>query len=204
MEYSQLPSKEIVEKTMEAVQSRGVHVEFVKTKETALKRLEELIPTGAEVMTGGSTTLEEVGFIKLLKSGDHPWKNLKDKLLAEKDPVKQMELRKKSVTAEYFIGSVHAVAQTGEILIASATGSQLPAYTYSSDNVVWIVGTQKIVPTLEEGFKRLRNYCLPLEDKRMKSIGYSGSVIGKILLFERETMPNRKILLIFVNEKLGF
>jgi len=155
-------------------------------------------------MTGSSTTLEQIGFVELLKSGKHPWKNFKDILLAEKDQAKQMELRKKSVAIDYFIGSVHAVTENGEVLIASASGSQLPSYAFSSDNVIWVAGTQKIVPTVEEGFRRIREYCFPLEDKRMKSVGFPGSAIGKILLFEREIMPNRKIKLIFVNEKLGF
>lgn len=204
MRYDQLPPKKIVEKTIKAVKSRGFNAEFVNTKEAALERLKALIPVGEELMTAGSTTLEEIGFINLLKSGKHEWKNLKDKILAEKDEAKQSELRKKSITSDYFLGSVHAIVETGEILVASASGSQLPSYAFSSNNVIWVVGTQKIVSTLENAFKRVREYCLPLEDKRMKSIGYPGSTLGKILLFEREILPNRKITLIFVNEKLGF
>lgn len=156
-------------------------------------------------MTAGSTTLMEIGFVDLLKGGRHGWNNLKDGILAEKDTMRQSVLRKNSVTADYFVGSVHAVVGgTGEILVASASGSQIPSYAFSSNNVIWIVGAQKLVPTLEEGFKRLREYCLPLEDARMKSTGAPGSFIGKILLFEREGSPNRKMTLIFVNEKLGF
>ncbi len=176
----------------------------MNTKEEALNRLKQLIPPGVEVMTAGSTTLDQIGFTDLLISGKHPWNNLKDKILAEKDPVKQNEFRKKSVTADYMIGSVHAVVETGEVLVVNATGSSIPSFSFSSDNVIWVVGTQKIVPTVEEGFKRLREYCFPLEDKRMKSIGYPGSALGKFLLFEKETNPNRKLTLIFVNEKLGF
>ena len=127
-----------------------------------------------------------------------------DAIVKEKDPLKQMELRKRSITAEYFLGSVHAVTQSGEVIIASNTGSQLPSYAFSSNNVVWVVGAQKIVLNLEEGMRRVREYCLPLEDKRMKQAGFVGSAIGKILIFEREAMPDRKITLIFVNEKLGF
>lgn len=188
---------------MEALKTRGINPEFVDKREDALKRLKELIPSGAEVMTAGSTTLGDIGFVDLLKSGKHPWKNLKDELLAEKDPVRQMELRRKSILAEYFLGSVHAVAETGEVVTASASGSQIPAYAYSSNNIIWVVGTQKIVPTLEDAFKRVREYCLPLEDARMKREGFGGSTIGKLLMFEREIMP-RKLKLIFVNEKLGF
>jgi len=204
MAYTILATKKIIEKTSKALKSRGVAVEFVNTKADALKRLQQLIPVGVEVMTGGSTTLEQIGFTDLLKSKKHPWNNLKDGILAEKNPVKQGELRKKSVLSSYFIGSVHAVAQTGEVLVASASGSQIPAYAFSSDNIIWIVGTHKIVKNVNEGLKRLRKYSLPLEDKRMKNTGASGSTIGKILIFEREIMPNRKITLLFVNEKLGF
>jgi len=204
MSYDKLPSKEIIKETMEALEKRGINAELVETKEEALLKLKGLIPPGSEIMLGGSTTLEQIGFVDLLKSKKHLWRNLKDEVLTEKDPEKQWELRKKSVTADYFLGSVHAVAETGEVLIASNTGSQLPSYAYSSDNLIWVVGAQKIVHTLEDGFRRLREYVLLLEDKRVKSIGYSGSAIGKILLFERETNPDRRITLIFVNEKLGF
>jgi L-lactate utilization protein LutB len=204
MKYDILASKTIVEKTMNALKTRGIHPEFVETKEDALNKLKELIPAGSEIMTGGSTTLDQIGFIEILIHGNHQWKNLKDAILSEKDPARQIELRKRSVTVDYMIGSVHAVVETGEVLVVNASGSSIPAYSFSSDNVIWVVGTQKIVPTMEEGFKRLREYCFPLEDKRMKNLGYPGSILGKFLLFENETNPNRKITLIFVNEKLGF
>ena len=204
MNYDILASKDVINKAMEALKLRNINVEMVPTKEDALRIINKMIPQGKEVMTGGSTTLDQIGFTELLKSGKHPWKNLKDQILSEKDPVRQMELRKKSVTSEYFLASVHAVAENGEILIANATGSAIPSNAFSSDNVIWIVGTQKIVPTLEEGFKRIHEHCVPLEDKRMKSIGYPGTTIGKILIFEREINETRKINLIFVNEKLGF
>lgn len=204
MRYDTLASKDAIKKVMDAVKPRGINPELVNTKEDALNRLKKLIPDGAEIMTGGSTTLKEIGFVDLLKSGKHPWKNWKDIILAEKDEAKQMELRKKSVSSEYFLGSVHAIAETGEIVVASASGSQLPSYVFTSNNVIWIVGAQKIVPTLNDAIKRVWEYSLPLEDARMKSEGYSGSTIGKLLIFEREINPERKLKLILVNQKLGF
>lgn len=204
MKWAELADEDTVKRTSDALRARGVRVEFLQTREEALKRLMELIPPGAEVMTGSSTTLKEIGFVDLLKGGKHKWNNLKNAIVKEKDPLKQMELRKRSVTAEYFLGSVNAVTQSGEVIVASNTGSQLPSYSFSSNNVVWVVGAQKIVLNSEEGIRRVREYCLPLEDKRMKQAGFAGSAIGKMLIFEREAMPNRKITLIFVNEKLGF
>jgi hypothetical protein len=202
--WAELASEVTVRRTMEGLKGRGVRVEFLQNRDEALKRLIGFIPPGAELTTGASTTLEEMGFVDLLKSGNHPWNNLKAKIVAEKDPLKQAELRKKSVTAEYFLGSIHAIAQSGEIIVASNTGSQLAPYAYSSKNVVWVVGVQKIVHNVEEGMRRVREYCLPLEDQRMKRAGFEGSSIGKILIFERENLPFRKLTLFFVNEKLGF
>ncbi|MFA4935528.1 MAG: lactate utilization protein [Candidatus Methanoperedens sp.] len=204
MKYDTLAAKEAIKKVMDAVKPRGINPELANTKEDALNRLKKLIPDGAEIMTGGSTTLKEIGFVDLLKSGKHPWKNWKDIILAEKDEAKQMELRKKSVSSEYFLGSVHAIAETGEMVIASASGSQLPAYVFTSNNVIWVVGAQKIVPTLSDAIKRVREYVLPLEEARMKSEGGWGSTIGKLLIFEKEINPDRKLTLILVNEKLGF
>lgn len=204
MKYDTLASKESVEKVIVVVKPRGINPELANTKEEALQRLKNLIPSGAEVMTGSSRTLEEIGFVNLLKSREHPWKNWKDIILAEKDEAKQMELRRKSVSSEYFLGSVHAIAETGETVIASNTGSQLPSYVYTSKNVIWVVGTQKIVPTLEDAIKRVREHVFPLEDKRMKSLGYPGSNISKLLIFQKEINPGRKIILLLVNEKLGF
>lgn len=204
MKYDTLASKSAIKKVMDAVKQRGITAELMDTKEDALKRLQALIPQGAEVMTGSSTTLNQIGFTDLLKSGKHPWKNWKDMILSEKDGVKQMELRRKSVMSEYFLGSVHAIAETGEMVIASASGSQLPSYVFTSNNVIWVAGTQKIVPALPDAIKRVQEYVFPLEDARMKKEGAAGSTIGKLIIFEKEINPARKLTLILVNEILGF
>ena len=207
MEYNTLPSPERLQRTMEAIRNRGVNVTQAENKESVLAQLQSLIPAGATVMTGSSVTLQQIGFEALLISGKHPWKNLKDGILAEKDPASQSALRRQATLAEYFLGSVHAIAETGEIVIASATGSQLPAYVYSSPNIFWVAGTQKIVPTLETALQRVRDYVLPLEDQRLKQLFGKEMVcrIGKLVIYERESpLLHRKVNLILVNEILGF
>jgi L-lactate utilization protein LutB len=207
MEYNILPTPDRLQKTMDAVRKRGVTVTLVETKETALAQLQTLIPAGATLMTGSSVTLKQIGFEALLISGKHPWRYLKDWILAEKDPARQSVLRKQATLADYFLGSVNAIAETGEIVIASATGSQLPAYVYSSLNVLWVAGTQKIMPTLETALQRVRDYALPLEDQRLKQLFGKEIVgsIGKLLIFEHESpLLHRQVNLILVNEILGF
>jgi len=195
-----------IQKTIDALKSRGVSAEILQNGQEAIARLRELIPAGASVSTGASLTLREIGFEEYLISGTHPWKNLKAEFLAEKDPARQQLLRRQSVLADWYLGSVHAVSETGEIVIASMTGSQLSPYAYAARNVAWVVGTQKITSSLDEGIRRVREFVLPHEDKRIRDStgGKMGSRIGKLMIFEYETpFLNRKVALLFVRQKLG-
>jgi len=207
MEYGILPDPKRIQITLNAVRARGVSAELVDTKEAALERLRALIPPGAEVMTGASTTLAQIGFDALLASGLHPWHNRKADITAENDPARRSALRKQSTLADYFLGSVHAIAETGELIVASATGSQLASYAFSSSHVIWVAGAQKIVPNLEDAVRRVREYVLPLEDRHMKSVNgpQSGSFIGKLMIFEKEApYLHRSVTLLLVKEVLGF
>jgi L-lactate utilization protein LutC len=200
--WESLPVPETVDRTAEALRANGFKVEVVPDRESALEKVASLIPDSASVMTGGSTTLDQIGFTALLKSENHPWVNLKGRLLAEKDPEAQTELRRRASFADYFLGSVHAVTENGQLVAGSATGSQLAAYAYNARNLILVAGTHKITQNLETALERLREHSLPLEDKRMKSIGWPGSVLSKIFIYESERLRNVHVIL--VNEKLGF
>jgi len=206
LEFSTLATAAQIQKTIDALQGRGIAAELVDTKDQALARLQSLIPAGSSVMTGASLTLKEIGFEEQLISNNHPWRNLKAEIMAEKNPVTQTLLRRQGVLADYFLGSVHAVAQTGELVIASLTGSQLGPYAFTSSNVIWVVGAQKITPSLDDAIRRVREYVLPHEDKRMResSGGRMGSAIGKLLIIQQEApFLNRKLTLLFVNQAVG-
>lgn len=204
MNYEHLASEETIEKVVAVLKERNINAIVVGTKAEALEKIKSLIPAGGEVMNGSSATLQEIGFVDYLKEGKHGWGNVHEAILAEKDSMRQTKLRKQSILADYFLGSVHAVTEAGQLLVASASGSQVPSFAFSSNNIIWVVGTQKIVPDLDTAMKRLQEHVFPLENKRMQEAGYPGSVIAKILIIEREIMPNRHATVIFVKEKLGF
>src|SRR5580704_8609267 len=119
MDYTKLASQETIDATVAALKERGVEAIVVATKEEALAKIKELIPQGVSVMNGSSKTLEAVGFVEYLKSGTHGWNNLHAGIAAEKDPAKQAALRKQASLSDFYLGSVHALAQTGEFVIAS-------------------------------------------------------------------------------------
>ena len=202
--YTNIPSDEVIAKVAENLNARNITPIIVDTKEQALEEIKKLIPQGGSVMNGSSQTLQEVGFIDYLKAGKHGWNNVHDEFLKETDPAKQARLRKESVLADYFLGSVHAITEAGQLVVASASGSQMPSYAFTSNNVIWVAGAQKIVPTLDASFSRIKEYVIPLEDTRVKGVGYPGTTWARTLIIEREIMPHRHLTVILVKEKLGF
>ena len=203
MDWGQIPDEAAIERTVSGLRQRNFNPVLVLDRKAAREKLRAMIPAGAEVMTGSSTTLDEIGFIALLVGGQHPWKNWKDRILPEKDPAKQADLRRLSTTAEYFLGSVQAIAETGEVLGTDATGSRQGGYVFGAKNVIWVVGLNKVVYNLDMAFQRLREHCVPLEDARMKKAGFPGTSIGKMVVYAREAVPGR-ISTVLVREKLGF
>ena len=205
MNYDIIPTPDVIEKTAEAIRARNVEVIIVENRAEALAKIKELIPPGSSINNGSSTTLNEIGYMDYLKEGAHPWNNLHAAVVLEKDPVKQAELRNASLFADYYLGSVHAIANTGEFIVASASGSQLPPIIFTSKNVIFVVGVQKISGNYSDALNRLREHVVPLEDARMKSVDMGGTVLSKIFTFEREPeFMGRKVRMILVKEKLGF
>lgn len=203
MDYSTIVSDQIITKTIESLKKANINALVVDTKEQAKDKVLAMLPKGAEVMTMTSVTLQDTGILDALdKNSDLILvKNELKQLDREKDHRKMQQI---GAAPEYAIGSVHAVTQDGKVMVASNTGSQLPAYVYGADHVIWVVGVQKIVKDIDEGMKRIYEYVLPLEsDRAKKAYGMERSNVSKLLIFNKEVVPGR-INLIFVKEKLGF
>src|SRR3989344_64470 len=203
MAFDVLADQSVIETTIKALQAKNYEAEAVVSGAEALVKIKALIPEGVSVMNGSSLTLEQICFVDYFKAGVHGWNNLHETVLKEKDPVKQSLLRRQATISDFYLGSVHALTQTGEFLIASNSGSQLPSIVFNSSNLIFVVGTQKIVPDLTTAMKRLEEYVLPLENKHMQDLYGVGSQISKVLIFRAEsTFSQRKIHLILVKEEL--
>ncbi len=203
--FDVVASQKTIDTTTASLKANNFEPIVVQSKEEALAKIQELIPQGATVMNGGSETLREIGFNDLLKSAKHPWKNLHEIILAETDKTKQAALRRQSVLSDYYLGSAHAVTETGEIVVASNSGSQLPHLAFTSPNIILVVGAQKITPTLSDAFTRIDKYVVPLEDVRAKKAYGYGTLHAKTLILHKENPAmGRKVFVIIVREHLGF
>ena len=195
-------TKETVEKTIAALSNNGITAELV-TASSARERVLEMIPEGSEVMIMTSVTVDTLGISEVI-NGSTKYISLKKKLATMDDKMQKLEKNGIGAAPEYALGSVHAVTEDGSVFIASATGSQLPAYAYGATHVIWVVGTQKIVTNADEAMRRINEYVLPLESERAhKAYGVERSYVNKVLRVDREVTPGR-ITILFVDEKVGF
>jgi len=192
-----------IERVAAALEQRGVHVLFVSDRQAALAQVLELIPPGTSVAHGASTSLREIGLIDYLGRPDSPYRYLNSQWQAENDAAQRTRSRALlSVQADYFLGSVQAITDSGQVVSVDATGSRSAFYMYGPPHVIWVAGINKLVATLDDAVRRVREVAFPLEDQRMRQTGASGSSIGKMVIFERER-PGRTTL-ILVGEPLGF
>jgi len=196
-------TKARVERTFAALKQRGITPIYVPDRRAALETVLGLIPKRSAVAHGSSTTLQEIGLVDRLKDPASGFRYLNPEWQSESDATRRARIRARlSVEADYYLGSVQAICETGEVIGADASGSRQAFYVYGPPHVIWVAGINKLVPNLESGLRRVREVALPLKDQRMKRQGGSGSSIGKLVIFERER-PGR-ITLVLVGENLGF
>jgi len=201
-EFSRLASDEQIESVVKALESNNVHTIIVENGEEARQSVLQLVPPGVEVYANISKTLEKIGITEEIdKSGRY--EAVRPKVLALDRKTQADEIRILRSRPAYIIGSVQAITEDGQILTASNGGSQVAPYAYGASKVILVVGAQKIVKDLNEGFRRIKEYSYPLEDARLRAALGVPSAIGKILVIDREVIPGR-ITVILVKEELGF
>ncbi|MDQ2074200.1 lactate utilization protein [Haloarcula sp. NS06] len=199
----ELPSEETIEETVENLEANGFEVIVVDSADDALAELQSLIPAEASVMNGHSTTLEEIGFDEYLSDGDHDWESLPDKIWSIDDDAKRQAARRESQTADYFLGGINGISQTGELVAADRSGSRIGAYPFAASNVVIVSGANKIVPTLEDALDRLETVAYPLENERAKEAYGVDSAIAKQLILRQELEEDRTTV-VLIREHLGY
>jgi hypothetical protein len=202
LEFSRLATAEQIERTAAALEANNIHTILAEGGAEAKRIFFELVPDGAEVFLGASLTLEKLGIKdEVDKSGR--FDALRPRMFAMNRETQGREIRKLAGTPDYAAGSVHAVTEDGHVLIASNTGSQLGPYATGAGKVIWVVGAQKIVKDLDEGIRRIREYCFPLEDEHMRQLYKVGTSVNKVLIVNRELRPGR-MTMILVKEAVGF
>jgi len=193
---------ETVDRTAAALEANGITVFRAGNAAEARQLVLDLIPDGSEVYHGASETLAATGITDEVEQSGR-FQPLRPQIWSMDRKTQSDEIRRLSASPDVMLGSVHAVTETGTLVTASNSGSQLGPYASGAGRVILVVGTQKIVSHLEEGLRRIDEYSFPLEDARAQAAYGIHSGVNKVLVINREIFPGR-ITVVLVDEVLGF
>jgi len=191
-----------VKRTVAALEANGITVLRAPDSAAAKRIVLDLIPDTSHVHHGASQTLDVLGITdEIDKSGRYD--ALRPRIWGMDRKTEGDEIRRLGAAPDVMLGSVHAVTETGSLLAASMSGSQLGPYVSGAGRVILVVGTQKIVTDIEEGLLRINEYAWRLEDARAQAAYGIRSAVNKVVIINREITKGR-ITVVLVDEVLGF
>jgi hypothetical protein len=199
--FTALPDDQTLAATVVALEEHGSSVEVVADFDAAREAVLARIPEGSSVMTNTSVTLQETGIADAINDGG-PYDSARNRMFALDFETQGQEMKVIGGQPDYALGSVHAVTREGTLVIASASGSQLASYAWGAANVIFVVGAQKLVPTLEAARERIYQHSLKLEDARAVAAYGQNSSVGKVLEIHQE-LPGR-IHVVLIRQSVGF
>ena len=201
-DFSAPASDERLDRAIAALRAKGFTAELLDDAAAARARIKDLIPEGASVFTGASETLRLSGITQDIEAGDR-YRAIRPRVLKMDRATEFDEIRRLVATPDAFVASVAAVTETGSLVIASGSGSQLPASAGGAARAIWVVGVQKVVPDLSTALRRVEEHALPLETARAQAIYGQPSAVNRLLVLNAEPQPGRSTVLL-LREAIGF
>jgi LUD domain len=191
-----------LEQAAAALRAHGFTVEILDDATAARARVKELIPEGASVFTGASETLRLSGIDEDINASGR-YEAVKPRVLAMDRATGADDIRRLLASPDVVVGSVAAITETGSLVAASGSGSQLPSYAGGAARAIWVVGAQKVVPDLSTALRRVEEHCLPLESERAMRVYGWPSAVSRLLILNLEPSPGRGTVLL-LREAIGF
>ena len=183
------------------LRDRNFEVVIVDSSADAKAAVMERIPVGAQVHSGKSKTLEDAGVVQELMASDR-YDFIRRRTLKMDRGTQGDEIRKLSAAPDIMLGSVQAVTEAGQLLFASASGSQIGPLASGAGKLILVIGSQKIVPDLDTALRRIRDYVMPYEDARLREQMGLGTKLTRILIIEQDFRPGRTAI-VLVRNPLG-
>src|SRR5271157_3385754 len=194
-------SEASIAKVTAALRGNNIDARIVDTGEEAKRLVLELVPEGAEVHSGKSKTLQDLGLYKEFFESAR-YDSVRARYMKMDRQTQSREIRKLMAAPDLMLGSVQALTEAGDLVAASASASQLGPYASGAGRLILVVGSQKIVRDLEEAMHRVESVVFKYEDAVVRERMNIGTFIGKVLIIRREWIPGRTTV-ILVREPVG-
>lgn len=211
MDVREMRNEVLGARVVKALEARNMEAYYVKTKEEALEKALELIPEGSSVSWGGTMSAREIGLTKALHEGNYVVYDRDEKETREE----KEEVAHQALNCDFFLGSVNALSEDGVMVNIDGNGNRVAAFVYGPQNVLLVVGMNKVVKTEADAMSRARNEAAPINAQRFgidTPCVKNGSCfdckkpecICCQILITRYSRAARRMKVILVDEDLGY
>lgn len=153
-----------VQKTLEALRGNNINAVYAADSAAAVDYVKIRLTPGCSIRTGGSVSLAESGVLKLIESPEYNFRNRKAEGIAEEE---KLDIFRTTIGCDFFLCSANAVTENGEIINVDGFANRISAIAFGPQHVIMIVGINKIVPDLKEGFLRVKRVAAPKNSVRL-------------------------------------
>lgn len=193
------------------LEKRNMEGYYFDDSASCVKAIINLMEEGSVVSWGGSESVKECGLMDAIQGGKY---TLIDRMTA-KSPEEAREIFSKTVLADYYLMSTNAITMDGELINIDGNGNRLACLIHGPKHIIMVVGMNKLVSTVEEGYDRVRDIATPANTVRLNKntpcahTGRCGNclspdcICNQVVITRRSGHPGR-IKVFFVAEELGF
>lgn len=203
----------LAEKLVGNLKQRHYEAFFCPTAQEAVEKITGMIPEGSSVTWGGSMTIRDMGLTKALhnKEGLDIW----DRDLAT-DREEAQEIYRRAFYADYYLSSVNAMSEDGEIVNIDGNGNRVAAITFGPKHVILVVGINKVTQNLDAAISRARSLAAPVNMMRFADLNTpckndgmchdckSPDSICNYIQIMRNSHPVGRHIVVIVGEELGY
>lgn len=203
--------KNIATTIIKNLEKRQMEGYYCETSESAVEMILSLMPKGSSIGWGGSMTFSDIGLLEKLKKSDYQ--------LYDRDIPENKEAQKKMYAnifnSDFFLMSTNAITLDGKLVNIDSRGNRVAFLCYGPENVLVVVGMNKLVSDVESGIKRVRDMAAPPNAVRLNKktpcsvTGRCGSclspdcICAQTVVTRFSNIPKR-IKVILVGEELGY
>src|SRR5579872_6574411 len=124
------------------LRERNFEVIVVDNGVEARAEVQKRIPEGVSVHSGKSKTLEDMGLWQELMENER-YDFIRRRTYKMDQRTQRDEMRRMGAAPDVMLGSVHAVTEAGQLVITSASGSQIGPIASGAGKLILVIGSQK-------------------------------------------------------------
>ncbi|WMJ87105.1 lactate utilization protein [Anaerocolumna sp. MB42-C2] len=201
-----------IEKVISNLNKNNMAGYFVNSAKELFVLLTKLIPERSTVGCGDSVTLEELGVYDFLRRENYIFY---DKFVPALTSEEKRQIYLKNFTADTFMTGTNAITADGKIFNIDGNGSRVAPMLYGPEQVIVIVGINKLAEDVDSAIKRTRQIAAPFDAKRLGKetpcvtlnrcidCGHKQRICNDFVLITGQFIKDR-IKVILVNEDLGY